>query len=79
MANDNLGDGRRNEETEDTLMIRKPYCFSQKTEQTETYYFGIQVQILDRMEHSSLIQYGDLKVVVDTEDLVIRQVARAAA
>jgi hypothetical protein len=78
MANDNLGEGRRNQET-DTPMIRKPYCFSQKTEQTETYYFGIQVQILDRMEHSSLIQYGDLKVVVDTQDLVVRQVARAAA
>lgn len=60
-------------------MIRKAYCFSQKREQTVTYYFGIQVQVLNRMEHCSLIQYGDLKVVVDAEDLVFRKVMRAAA
>jgi len=60
-------------------MNRKPYCFSQKRSHTVTYYFGIQVQVLDRMEHCSLIQYGDLKVLVDTQDLVLRQVMPAAA
>jgi len=64
---------------EETAMIRKPYCFSQNRDKKVAYYFGIEVQILERMEHSSLIHYGDLKVVVDTQDLVFRQVARAAA
>jgi hypothetical protein len=60
-------------------MIRKPYCFSQKKEERKAYYFGIEVQVLDTMEHCSLIHYGDLKVVVETQDLVFRQVIRAAA
>ena len=60
-------------------MIRKPYCFSQNRDKMVAYYFGIEVQILDRMEHCALIHYGDLKVVVDAQDLVFRQVARAAA
>jgi hypothetical protein len=60
-------------------MIRKPYCFSQKREVTKAYYFGIEVRILDTMEHCSLIHYGDLKVIVETQDLVFRQVMRTAA
>jgi hypothetical protein len=64
---------------EETAMTRKPYCFSQKKDKMVAYYFGVAVQILDRMEHCSLIHYGDLKVVVDTQDLVFRQAARAAA
>jgi hypothetical protein len=60
-------------------MIRKPYCFSQKEETLTAYYFGIRVKILATMEHCSLIHYGDLKVVVETQDLVFRQVMRAAA
>jgi len=60
-------------------MIRKPYCFSQKEETLVANYFGIEVKILATMEHCSLIHYGDLKVVVETQDLVFRQVRKAAA
>ena len=60
-------------------MTRKPYCFSRREVTPIAYYFGIEVKILATMEHCSLIHYGDLKVVVETQDLVFRQVLRAAA
>ena len=60
-------------------MIRKPYCFSQREETPVAYYFGIEVKILDTLEHCSLIHYGDLKVVVETRDLVFRQIRKASA
>lgn len=47
---------------------------------TETaIYFGIEVDILSKMEHSSLIRYGDLTVVVDTVDLVFARAMKIAA
>jgi len=32
-------------------------------------YFGVLIELIDRMEHCSLIRYRDRELVVDTEDL----------
>jgi len=42
-------------------------------------YFGIEIEVLAQMEHCSLIQYGDLKIVVDTSDLVFARAMKTAA
>jgi hypothetical protein len=76
---DNPIEGLNSNRQEKSKMIRKPYCFSQTKEHRMAYYFGIEVQVLQSMDHCSLIHYGDLKVVVETEDLVFRQVRKAAA
>ena len=42
-------------------------------------YFGIEVEVISWMEHCSLIQNGNLKVVVDTADLVFAKAMKATA
>lgn len=60
-------------------MIRRPYCFRQQKEQTVASYFGVEVEIVEKLENCSLIRHGELKFVVDTEDLMFRQARTAAA
>jgi hypothetical protein len=47
-------------------------------ERTATY-FGLTVQVLDRMEQCSLIRYRDWELVVSTEDLQGRRAMQPAA
>ncbi|MGH9426658.1 MAG: hypothetical protein ACRD2L_10215 [Terriglobia bacterium] len=42
-------------------------------------YFGIEVEVVSKMEYCSLIHYGDLTVVVDTADLVFARAMKTAA
>ena len=42
-------------------------------------YFGVEVVVISKMEHCSLIHYSDLTVVVDTADLVFARVMKTAA
>lgn len=42
-------------------------------------YFGIEVLVVSQMVHCSLIQYGNLTVVVDTADLVFAKAMKTAA
>jgi hypothetical protein len=42
-------------------------------------YFGIEVEVISHMDHCSLIHYGDLKVVVETADLVFGRAMKTAA
>jgi|SoiMethySBSTD1v2_1073268.scaffolds.fasta_scaffold3083494_1 hypothetical protein len=42
-------------------------------------YFGVEVEVIEKFETCSLIRYGDLKVIVDTTDLVFLQSQRRAA
>jgi hypothetical protein len=60
-------------------VIGKPYCFSPANSRGVVLYYGIEVEVLTKMDHCSLIRYGDLKVIVETEDLVYCQAKRAAA
>ena len=42
-------------------------------------YFGLTVEVMQRMENYTLIRYQDRQLVVDTEDLQIRLEVKAAA
>ena len=45
----------------------------------EATYFGIEVEILVQMEHSSLIRHQDREFVVDSADLTLKlSLAKAA-
>jgi hypothetical protein len=56
--------------TEGKTMNRKLDCFSFQKEQTVASYFGIEVEVLVKLDNCSLIRRGGLKVVVATQDLV---------
>jgi hypothetical protein len=60
-------------------MNPKPYCFSCHTEQTVAFYFGLEVEVLEKLENCSLIRRGEREFVVDTQDLVFRQARKAGA
>lgn len=42
-------------------------------------YFGLEVEVLLKMENCSLIRFGHREFVVDTSDLVLQRELRAAA
>jgi hypothetical protein len=42
-------------------------------------YFGLLVRVIFRMEHYSLVQYGECQFVVNTEDLYGQHSLRCAA
>jgi hypothetical protein len=42
-------------------------------------YFGLQVEVICRMEHCALVRFGDREFVVDTADLGFVQTLRQAA
>jgi hypothetical protein len=42
-------------------------------------YFGLNVEVICRMEHCALIRFGDRAFVVDTADLVFVRALRQAA
>ena len=42
-------------------------------------YFGVLIELIDRMEHCSLIRYRDRELVVDTQDLKEVSVLKHAA
>jgi hypothetical protein len=39
-------------------------------------YFGLNVEVICRMEHCALIRFGDREFVVDDEDLMFAQTFR---
>jgi len=42
-------------------------------------YFGLPVEIISLMEHSSLIRFRDREFIVDTDDLCLKRSMRCAA
>lgn len=60
-------------------MNRNPYCFSLQKDQTVASYFGIEVEVIEKLENCSLIRHGERKFVVDTQDLTFRLARKAAA
>ena len=48
-----------------------------KTEAAE--YFGLQVEVICRMQHCALIRFGDREFVVDAADLIFVRMLRQAA
>ncbi len=60
--------------------------FSSRTEQNvegfepkAAEYCGLSVEVVCRMEHSSLIRYRDREFVINTEDLCCQRSLRCAA
>ena len=48
--------------------------------ESKAIYFGLQVEVICRMENCSLIRFGNREFVVDTQDLAeIQQVLKLAA
>ena len=42
-------------------------------------YFGIEVEVVAVMNGCSLIRYRDRETIVDTDDLVLKQILKKAA
>jgi len=52
---------------------------NEKDERGKWTYFGIEVDILERLNHCSLVRYQGREFIVDTADLMsVRTLARAA-
>ena len=51
------------------------------TKQNKTIgtYFGLKVEVILQMDHSSLIRFQEREFIVDTADLVFRQTLRRTA
>ena len=50
-----------------------------KDEKGKGSYFGLEVEILERLNHCSLVRYQGREFIVDTADLMsVRTLARAA-
>jgi hypothetical protein len=51
-----------------------------KSSESKATYFGLEVEVICRMENSSLIRFRNREFVVDTQDLTeFKQVLRRAA
>ncbi len=50
-----------------------------KIEKHMAEYFGLKVEVVRRLEHCSLIRYGEREFVVDTADLIYVRRLRCAA
>jgi hypothetical protein len=52
---------------------------NEKDERGKWTYFGIEVEILERLNHCSLVRYQGREFIVDTADLIsVRTLAQAA-
>jgi len=52
---------------------------NEKDERGKWTYFGIEVEILERLNHCSLVRYQRREFIVDTADLIsVRTLAQAA-
>jgi hypothetical protein len=52
---------------------------NEKDERKKWTYFGIEVEILERLNHCSLVRYQGREFIVDTADLIsVRTLAQAA-